>query len=66
MYLDEANKIPYLFEVWQKQVAKRPDEVYLVDVAHNIKFTLKQSDEISGKVYAYLKSKKIGKEEISY
>ena len=63
MYLDEANKIPYLFEVWQKQVAKRPDEVFLVDVANNLKFTLKESDVITGKVYAYLKSKRIGRED---
>ena len=63
MYIDEANKIPYIFEAWQKQVANRPNEVFLVDVANNIKFTLKQSDEISGKVYAYLKDKKIGKDD---
>ena len=63
MYLDEINKIPYIFEIWQKQLAKRPDEVFLVDVANNIKFTLKESDEISGKVYSYLKDKRIGKED---
>ena len=63
MYLDEANKIPYIFQVWQKQLIKRPNEIFLVDVGHNIKFTLKESDEISGKVYAYLKDKRIGKED---
>lgn len=63
MYLDEAKKIPYIFEVWQKQLVKRANEVFLVDVAHDIRFTLKESDEISGKVYAYLKSKNIGRED---
>ena len=63
MYLDEVNKIPYIFDIWQKQLVKRPNEVFLVDVANNIKFTLKQSDEISGKVYAYLKDKRIGKDD---
>ena len=63
MYLDEVSKIPYIFEIWQKQLVKRPNEVFLVDVANNIKFTLKQSDEISGKVYAYLKDKRIGKDD---
>ncbi|MBP5468123.1 MAG: AMP-binding protein [Candidatus Riflebacteria bacterium] len=63
MYLDEANKIPYIFEVWQKQVAKRPNEVFLIDVANNLKFTLKESDLITGKVYAYLKEKGIGRED---
>ena len=63
MYLDEVNKIPYIFEVWQKHLIKRPNEIFLVDVAHNIKFSLKESDEISGKVYAYLKDKRIGKED---
>ena len=63
MYLDELNKIPYFFDIWQKQLEKRPDEILFVDVAHNINFTIKESDEISGKVYAFLKSKGIGKED---
>ena len=62
-YLDEVKKIPYLFEAWGRQVTDRPDEIFLIDVAQNIKFTLKQSDEITGKVYAFLKSKSIGKED---
>ena len=63
MYLDEAKKIPYIFEAWQKQLIKRPDEVFLIDAANNIKFTLKQCDEISGKVYSYLKENRISKED---
>ena len=63
MYLGEASKIPYIFDIWQKQLVKRPNEVFLVDVANNIKFTLKPSDEISGKVYAFLKYKRISKED---
>ncbi len=63
MYLDELNKIPYFFEIWQKQLNKRPDEILFVDVAHNINFTIKECEEISGKVYAFLKSKGIGKED---
>lgn len=63
MYLEKINKIPYIFEVWQKRLAKKTDEVFLVDVAHNTRFTLRESDAISGKVYAYLKKKRIGKED---
>ena len=63
MYLDEVKKIPYLFDAWKRQLNKRPDEVFLVDVAKNVKYTVKQSDEISGKVCSFLKLKGIGKED---
>ncbi len=56
------DRIPYIFEVWQKLLSKKPDEIFLVDVAQDIKFTIKECDEISGKVYAYLKKNRIGKE----
>ena len=63
MYSEIKKKVSYFFDVWQKHLEKRANEVFLVDVGRNLKYTLKESDEITGKVYAYLKSKGIGKED---
>lgn len=52
----------YCLEAWQRYVTQDPHSVVLSDsLGHDIKRN--EVDEISGKVYAYLKTRHIGKED---
>ena len=53
----------YIIEQLAEFTAKSPNSAILFDEAHNKGITYAQLDDISGRVYAYLKQNKIGKED---
>ncbi|MBO7663221.1 MAG: AMP-binding protein, partial [Clostridia bacterium] len=52
----------YIIETLKQYTAKKPDEAILFDDAHSKGITYAQLDEMSGKIYAYLKQNNIGRE----
>jgi len=53
----------YIIEQLAKFTAESPNNAILFDEAHNKGITYAQLDDLSGRIYAYLKSKNIGKED---
>ena len=53
----------YIIEKLKQYTSQRPDEPILFDDANSKGITYAQLDEMSGKVYAYLKQKGIGRED---
>ena len=56
----ETYNETYFLKRWSEIVGERPDEIYLTDMAHPDGYSRRQVDELSGKIYAYLKRKGIG------
>jgi len=52
-----------IVEVWKERVAASPDVFFLADEKNPQGYTIAQTDELSGRVYAYLKKKGIGRED---
>lgn len=52
-----------IVEVWKERVAASPDVIFLADEKNPQGYTIAQTDELSGRVYAYLKKKGIGRED---
>ncbi len=53
----------YIIEKLKQYTAQKPDEAILFDEAHSRGITYAQLDEMSGKVYAFLKQNGIGRED---
>ena len=53
----------YIFERFRRNVTEAPDAPFLYDDAHPNGITFRQFDEISARVYAWLKEKGIGRED---
>ena len=53
---------PYIIEEFQKKVNEAPNEIFLVNPATKAVITRHLADTMSGRLYAYLKNKGIGKE----
>lgn len=53
----------YIIEQLAEFTAKSPNSAILFDEVHNKGTTYAQLDDISGRVYVYLKQNKIGKED---
>ena len=53
----------YIMEAWEKSVSENPNALVLTDERHPRGISRRTVDELSGKVYAYLRSKQIGRED---
>ena len=53
----------YIIDAWMKSVKKNPNALALTDERHPRGMSRRQVDELSGKVYAWLRAQKIGKED---
>ena len=53
----------YILEKLKKYTERKPDEAILFDDAHAKGITYAQLDDLSGRVYGWLKARKIGKED---
>ena len=53
----------FIIETLKRYTAEKPDEVILFDDAHAKGITYARLDEMSGRIYAYLKHMGIGRED---
>ncbi len=53
----------YIMDAWEKSVSENPNALVLTDERHPRGISRRTVDELSGKVYAYLRSKQIGRED---
>ena len=53
----------YIIEKLKQYTARKPDEAILFDDTHSKGITYAQLEEMSGKVYAFLKQNGIGRED---
>ena len=53
----------YIIEKLAEYTAQSPNSAILFDEAHNKGITYAQLDEISGRIYNYLKQNNVGKED---
>ena len=61
--IDNSIYSKSVVEIWKERSAAAPDAVFLTDEQNPQGYTMAQTDELSGRVYAYLKKKGIGKED---
>ena len=57
------ENINYIMDAWAKSVADNPSALALTDERHPRGISRRQVDELSGKVYAWLRAQNIGKED---
>ena len=62
-FLDQTE---YILDVWAKYVSEKPAALALTDERHPRGLSRRQVDELSGRVYAWLKKKKIGREDFVF
>ena len=63
MKLDFLNTVPYVCERWAEVVKKDPSAVFLTEEESGTDYTRGQADELSGRVYAWLRQNGIGAED---
>lgn len=63
MNMDFLTEQPYFLDAWEKNVAAEPNRLFLTDEVHPQGMSRREADEVSAKVYAWLKNQKIGKED---
>ena len=63
MKLDFLSKVPYVCERWAEIVGKDPAAVFLVEELSGNSYTRGRVEELSARVYAWLRQKDIGKED---
>lgn len=61
--MNNATNVPYFLSVWNNHVLNDSDKVAVVDGATNNSISRKELDILSSKVYRYLNSHGIGKED---
>ena len=54
---------PYFLDAWKENVTAGPDQLFLTDEVHPQGLTRRDTDELSGKVYAWLRKQEVGKED---
>lgn len=63
MKLDFLNAVPYVCDRWT-QVARQASEAdFLIEEASGVRFSRRQADHLSARVYGYLADKGIGQED---
>ena len=62
-FLDQTE---YILEAWKKYAADDPAALALTDERHPRGLSRRQVDELSGRVYAWLKGKNIGREDFVF
>ena len=63
MDLNRVDRVPYCMDVFQNMVDNDPDTVILVDHLHPCGWTRAEVDDLSGRVYRYLRKQGIGRED---
>ena len=63
MKLDFLTAVPYVCERWADLVRQNPDSVFLTEEESEKSFTRLETDELSARVYGYLRDRGIGKED---
>ncbi|MCR5651973.1 MAG: AMP-binding protein [Lachnospiraceae bacterium] len=63
MDLKFLEKTEYIIDAWARRVSENPAAPALADECHPRGLSRRKVDELSGKVYGWLKSKGIGKED---
>ena len=66
MDLAFLNQTEYILEAWTKYAADDPAALALTDERHPRGLSRRQVDELSGRVYAWLKGKNIGREDFVF
>ncbi len=60
------NQTDYILDVWTKNVSACPAALALTDERHPRGLSRQQVDQLSGQVYAWLKKKKLGREDFVF
>lgn len=63
MDLTFLEQTDYIMEAWAKSVSDKPNALVLTDERHPRGISRHKVDELSGKVYGWLRAKQIGKED---
>jgi len=63
MNMDFLIEQPYFLDAWKENVTAEPNRLFLTDEVHPQGMTRREADELSAKVYAWLKKRKTGKED---
>ena len=63
MNMDFLEEQPYFLDAWRENVTAGPDRLFLTDEVHPRGITRRDTDELSAKVFAWLKKQGIGKED---
>lgn len=63
MNLTLIEQTEYIMDAWIKSVSAKPNALILTDERHPRGISRRKADELSGKVYAWLKEKQIGRED---
>lgn len=63
MDLTFLEQTEYIMDAWMKSVSDNPNAPVLTDERHPRGISRRKADELSGKVYAWLRAKKIGRED---
>ena len=61
--MDFFTEMPYIIDVWKKSVRENPDKLWIYDGISPSGYTRRHADELSSRVYHYLKNKGIGRED---
>ena len=60
------NRTEYILDVWAKHVSDNPAALALTDERHPRGLSRRKVDELSGRVYAWLREKQIGREDFVF
>lgn len=63
MELAFLEQTEYVLEAWTKNVSDKPNALLLTDERHIGGISRKKADELSGRIYAWLLAKQIGRED---
>ena len=63
MNMDFLEEQTYFLDAWRENVTAGPDRLFLTDEAHPRGITRRDTDELSAKVFAWLKKQGVGKED---
>ena len=63
MDLSFIKQTEYILDAWEKHVSDNPSALMLTDERHPRGLSRRQVDVLSGRIYAWLKKKNIGREE---
>ncbi len=55
MNMDFLKEQPFFLDAWRENVTAEPDRLFLTDAVHPQGLTRRDTDELSAKVYAWLK-----------
>ncbi|MBQ1489310.1 MAG: AMP-binding protein [Lachnospiraceae bacterium] len=66
MDISFLNQTEYILDVWSKSVSDNPAALSLTDDTHPRGLSRRKVDELSGRVYAWLKEKQIGREDFVF